>query len=612
MLIHGQILVCTLAALGLALRAETPAIPDEPWNQRLQDRAPELGLGPGTDFRVQDLVVDPSGARHVRLQQRYRGLRVWGGQAILHLDAQGREQPMTDALVRGIQLEVQPNLDPAEALALADTGEAPRGTYARPPNTELLVYPEAPLQRADLAADTDSTANAEAFAPRVTRFHLAYHIRLELENGPAETRHDDFLVDAHTGAVLKRWSTLFTAKPGGKPKGKPSDKPKGKPVETLGQSQYSGEVRLGSLAMACGFILSDPTRGNLSTRDLGGDTQGGGRLYVSPVPRWGDGLNYRPERGSRSENGQTAAVDAHFGLQTTWDFYKHILGRDGVDGKGTAVRNLVHYASGFDNAFWSDDCFCMTYGDGDTFNVVTALDVVAHEVSHGLCQSTAGLDYQGETGGLNEANSDIFGTMVQLYAQAGQAKGDQIPAQRARWTIGADLETKEFPRPLRYMYKPSLDGDSPDAWSPDLDDLDVHFSSGPMNRAFYFMCEGASPKPKDPTHSKYLPHGMRGIGNDKALRIWWRALSLYLTPRSRYLDARKGALRAARDLFGDGPELKAVRLAFTGINVGRRGGASRKLDAAPDATGDPTLDTDDAEDAPDAPNTPEDAPEAAA
>jgi Zn-dependent metalloprotease len=158
--------------------------------------------------------------------------------------------------------------------------------------------------------------------------------------------------------------------------------------------------------------------------------------------------------------------------------------------------------------------------------------------------------------------------MVHLYARSALGQ-NTLPDRGARWTIGADLETPAFPQPLRYLYKPSLDGFSPDAWSPDLDGIDVHFSSGPMNRAFYFLSAGASPRTQDNTYSKYLPTGMSGIGNDKALRIWWRTLSTYLTPRSRYQDARRGALRSAGDLYGPGSaEAKAVDLAFQAINVG--------------------------------------------
>jgi Zn-dependent metalloprotease len=194
----------------LALQAAEPDPGAETaFLQRVLERRPRLGLGGADDFTIKDLCIDPDGARHVRFQQRYRGLRVWGGEAILHLDAGGAESPMTDALVRGIQVEVTPNLDQAEALAITDASEAPRGSYARAPAVELLVYPAAQLQR---RADAGDGRNARDFAPRVTRFHLAYHIRLELQNGAPETRHDDYLVDAHTGAILKKWSTLFTVR----------------------------------------------------------------------------------------------------------------------------------------------------------------------------------------------------------------------------------------------------------------------------------------------------------------------------------------------------------------------------------------------------------------
>ena len=312
-----------------------------------------------------------------------------------------------------------------------------------------------------------------------------------------------------------------------------------------------------------------PRRYNLHY--LGGKTYGDGVLFVSPVPTWGDGLNYESSRGgTRSENGQTAAVDAHFGLQTSWDFYKNILHRNGIDGQGSTPHNLVHYSKDYDNAFWSDQCFCMTYGDGATFKTLTALDVVGHEVSHGLCHTTADLGYSGETGGLNEANSDIFGTMISFYAKGAQGQGPTVPDQGGRWCIGYDLQTPDFPHPLRYMQKPSLDGFSPDAWSPNLDNLDVHYSSGPMNRAFYFMSQGSSSNKREDTYSAYLPQGMKGIGNDKALRIWWRTLSTRLTPSSRYVDARNGAVRAAQELFGkSAKEVTAVRKAFRAINVGK-------------------------------------------
>lgn len=540
-----------VAITGTALAA--PATPEACEAQaRLMARRPQLGLDERNTLEILHSEREASGARHVRLQQRYHGLRVWGGQAITHTDAQGVDQPITNALVRNLELSATPNLSPSEVLAIAQTSVTPQGSYASPPTAELLIYPEASLQAA-----FPGSANADDFKVELVRNHLAYHVHLELQNGAPETRHDDFLIDAHTGAILKTWSSLLTVQ-------------KGKAVTTLGNSQYSGEVALGSLAMPCGYILSDPTRSNLSTRDLGGWTFGKGTLYVNPTPYWGDGQNYQATRGSKSENGQTAAVDAHYGLQTAWDFYKNILGRNGIDGQGRTAYNLVHYATGYDNAFWSNQCFCMTYGDGSAFNTLTAMDVVGHEISHGLCHATADLGYMGETGGLNESNSDIFGTMINFYAKGALGEGNTIPERGGRWSIGHDLQTATFPRPLRYMKKPSMDGFSPDAWSPTLDQMDPHYSSGPMNRAFYFLSQGASARRGADTFSAYLPGGMTGIGNDKALRIWWRTLATHLTPASRYVDARNGAVLSAQELYGKAsPEVTAVRKAFKAINVGK-------------------------------------------
>jgi Zn-dependent metalloprotease len=514
--------------------------------ERLLARVPELGLDAGTDFRVLDVEAVPAGTRHVRLQQLYRGLRVWGGQAITHRDGRGRETPMTDALVRDIRLDAMPSLERSEALAIAWAREAPGGTFTRPPRAELVVLAPGVLVP----------------APRVRGMagpcRLVYHVHLELRPAAGGIRHDDCFVDAGTGAVLKTWSSLMTAALA-----------KGTPVNTTGASEYSGTVQLGSLQQDGGFLLFDPTRGNISTRDLGGAAGGDGRLYANPLPAWGDGRNYDAGQGTGSANGQTAAVDAHYGLMTTWDFYRNILGRDGIDGKGRPAANLVHYDHGYDNAFWSDDCFCMTYGDGSTFRTLTAMDVVGHEVSHGLCHATADLMYWGESGGLNEANSDIFGVMINFYAKGAMGKGSRIPDDKGAWTIGADLATTQAPGPLRYLYKPSLDGASKDAWGWFLWWQDVHHSSGPMNRAFYFLSQGASADPKDDTYSEYLPKGMAGIGNDKALRIWWQTLATELTPCSGYWAARRGAIRSAQELYGeDGAEVAAVRSAFDAVNVG--------------------------------------------
>ena len=509
-----------------------------------------MGLDPGDDFTIKDLVRDGLGQVHVRLQQTHKGLPVWGGQAIVHLDPGKEGEPLTDALVRHVGIETTPNLQAAEALAVAQNRVVPVGDYTELPGAELVIWPERTAP-ADPGGDPVVLAN-----------HLAYHVHLELENGKVETRHEDLMVDAHTGAVLKAWSTLLTARRGRSPAPLP-----GEPATGIGNSLYSGQVLLDTTLTPAGYELRDPTRGGFSTRDLGGGHLGHGAPYLSPDPSWGDGRNYDPGLGTVSRNGQTAAVDAHYGMQVAWDFFRNVLGRDGIDGKGTGPINLVHYAVGFDNAFWSDGCFCMTYGDGLMSKSLTSLEVVGHEVSHGLCSATAGLGYDGEAGALNEANSDILGILIRFYGKGAKGRGDRVPDQGAAWTVGEDL----FDQPIRYLIKPSQDGASLDEWSPDLWREDVHLSSGPMNRAFYFLAQGSSGVPGAMDYSPRLRGGMKGIGNQKALQIWWRTLSTRLTPASGYQQARRGALQSARELFGrNSAEEYAVASAFKAVNVGKK------------------------------------------
>lgn len=147
--------------------------------------------------------------------------------------------------------------------------------------------------------------------------------------------------------------------------------------------------------------------------------------------------------------------------------------------------------------------------------------------------------------------------------------GSTIGNTGGNWTLGEQIT---ITRPaLRWMYKPSLDNqydaNSKDAWDSTISNLDVHYSSGPMNRCFYFLSQGATVS--GDTSSTYLPGGMTGIGNDKAARIWYQALTAYLTSTSNYADARSQAIRAVTDLYGaPSAESFAVKNAFAAINVG--------------------------------------------
>ncbi len=551
-----------LTVLGATLAAATAE--DRSVSHPLNLRRAELGLDADHDFLVLNQHKDQRGEVHTRVQQTYKGLPVWGGQAIHHRDAQGREKTLTDALHRDIHVATTPSISVSEALAIVHEHLAPKGAYTHQPTAELVVVPEtATVVRPGRGG---REINAEDVTRQVLRHTLAYHVHADLHNGDLETRSQDYLVNANTGAIMENWNSLRTAAAVG-----------------TGHSQWYGNVTLNTNSTASGYELRDMTRGaggqfgNNVTTNLSNGTSGNGTVFTDADNVWGDGLQYNGTAGTGA-NAQTAAVDAHRGLQATWDFYKNVFSRNGIDNTGKATYSRMHYSTQYDNAFWDDTCFCMTYGDGATGGSVgeADLDTAGHEMTHGVCAATANLNYSGESGGLNESNSDIFGTCVEFYTLGAGGAGSVVPDNPGSGAVTANYTMFEnsWGHPgtaLRYMYKPSLDGSSKDAWSSTLGSLDVHYSSGPNNRMFYFLARGSSSDSTSDFYSSYLPAGMSGIGNDHAARIWYRALTVYLTASSNYAAARTAAISAAKDLYGAGsPEEQAVWNAYAAINVGSK------------------------------------------
>jgi Zn-dependent metalloprotease len=550
---HGRVALTLLTAAlvaGPVLAEErTPAAGlMQASRARALELRQNLGLDSQHDFAVRRGHTDELGQTHTRMNQLFNGVRVWGGELITHVDADGSERPMTAELRRNIAISVKPTLGANEVLGLVHTDLNPRGTYASAPTSELVIYPQM-VEVARRISGRD--LRADEVTRQVLRYRLAYHVHTELENGADETAHTDYIVDAHTGAILNKWSTLHTSDAVG-----------------TANTQFSGTVSIHTNYTGSTYELNDVYRGmNIKTYDLAhGTGSGTGTLYTDADNTWGNGTNYTGSSTSTtSATGQTAAVDAHYGIEMTYDFYKNVLGRNGIDGNNKATYSRVHYSTSYDNAFWSDTCFCMTYGDGSSFKSLEALDVAGHEMSHGVCASTANLTYSGESGGLNEANSDMFGNMVELYAKNNFSLPATVANTDGCWTVGEQLSST----PLRYMYKPSLDGSSPNAWSSTVGNLDVHYSSGPANRMFFFLSQGASATSSSNYYSSYTPNGFTGIGPEKAIKIWYRALTTYFTSSTNYASARTGAISAAKDLYGaGGAEEQAVWNAFAAINVG--------------------------------------------
>ena len=523
-------------------------------------------------FTLRTAHTDEFGQTHGRFVQTYLDVPVWGGDVVTHMDAEGRHLPETADLYPWISVAVQPSLPAGEALAVAHDRLLPEGPYAHPPTATLVVLPET------VEVVKGSARRSEAMEPRasdisreVLRYTLAWHVHTELENGVEETRHTDFLINAHTGAIVQEWNSLHTA---------------GAAVGS-GKSQWYGSVALNTYYTGSTYQLQDQTRpasGANITYNLNNKTGGKGTVYADADDAWGDGNWYSGSSLSTTgATGQTAAVDAHRGLQSTWDFYKNVFARNGINGAGKATYSRVHYSKGYDNAFWSDSCFCMTYGDGNSSGShgEADLDTCGHEMTHGVCAATAKLVYSGESGGLNEANSDILGTMVEFWTLGG-ASGATIPNSAAitvgSRTISANYKLFEnswahaYPNEaLRWMHKPSRDGGSPDFWSSTLGTLDVHYSSGVANHFFFLLAHGSQVDPLSENEQSPMANGVTavtGVGNQKAAKIWYRALTTYMTSSTKYAGARTATLNAAKDLYGAASaEYNTVALAWKAVNV---------------------------------------------
>jgi Zn-dependent metalloprotease len=352
-------------------------------------------------------------------------------------------------------------------------------------------------------------------------------------------------VDAQTGAVIRREEQIET-------------------VDGDGKSLYSGDVPLQLAPSGSSYLLKDPTRGGTYTVDLNNAAESTlcGLIglgcprevqFISPDTSFGNGS---------TSSRESAAVDAQYGTNVTWDYYRNVLGRNGIFGDGRGSYNRVHYGKNYVNAFW--DGTRMTYGDGDgtSYGPLTSLDVAGHEMSHGVTENTAKLTYSGEPGGLNEATSDIFGTMVEFYAANASDPGD--------YYIGEQFDLAQH-HGFRRMDNPALDGKSESCWSTATKSVDVHYSSGVGNHFFYLLAEGSGSKLiGGREHNSPTCNGstITGIGRSAAERIWYRALTAYMTSNTNYAGARVATLNAATDLFGaQSTQRSAVAAAWSAVNV---------------------------------------------
>ncbi|SDZ08852.1 Zn-dependent metalloprotease [Lysobacter sp. yr284] len=488
-------------------------------------------------FEARDAVVDRDGVEHVRFDRHWRGMPVIGGDVVA-TSARGRFAAASLTLRSALRPTGKARLSKDDAAV--EAGSRFHGRVDKVYSNQAVVY-------------------ARGAAPV-----LAYEVILSGAQTDAHSGLVKYYVDAASGKVLDVQDLVQTAAAVG-----------------TGKSLYYGDLSIATdQKSASKFDLIDTTRGNGAVHDAQGKTVSdlfsilflNGPVLTDTDNVWGN--NSTSDRNS-------VGVDIHYGVGVTWDYYKNVHSRTGLSGDGKGIKSYAHTtfktstgAITGANAAYVALTNTMFYGDGDAargFKPVVGIDVAGHEMTHGVTAKTAALAYSGDAGGLNESASDIFGTLVEFYANNANDPGD--------YRIGEMVRT-EAGKALRDMYNQAADGKSFNCYpaggfDPNLAAggiHDPHYTSGVGNRFFYLLAEGAVvPAGSGLTSAQLVCNGdtaIAGIGRDKAGKIFYRALTTKFTSNTTYPQARTLTLQAAAELYGAGsPEHAAVARAWSGANV---------------------------------------------
>jgi Zn-dependent metalloprotease len=520
----------------------------------------KMELGKGNNYVATFANTDESQRTHEHFQQYYKGIKVEYGVIITH-SLNGEVYLINGEAYDASQLNLVPTLSNESALNIIlnskpgaeylwDAKEDAAALNYKKPSGELVVFPNVKKGTVSLAYKFDI----------YTTKPLA---------------RDEVYVNANTGAIMfsnaiiKHVKDIETTTSSEQTAAVTSVSVTG----TANNTKYSGsrQIKTTFNAPTSKYILKDDTRGG------GVQTFNSARMPSYPTTNFSDTDNNWTTAEYNNTNKDIGALDAHWGAEMTYDFWKNIFNRDSYDDKGTMLKSYVHYRSvastSLVNAFWNGSV--MSYGDGNTStSILTSIDVCAHEIGHGICSETANLAYQNQSGALNEGLSDVWGACIEHYGRTGSLNG---PYATAVWTIAEDLGIS----PFRSMSSPTTKGD-PSTYrgtnwittgdegtctpSSANDQCGVHTNSGVLNHWFYILTVGKSGTNNAPTPATY---SVTGIGMSKSAQITYYAERDYLTPNATFLDMRNATLQVANNLYcGSSPEVVAVTNAWYAVNVG--------------------------------------------
>ena len=507
----------------------------------------QLALTADDQLRPARTELDQLGFTHQKFSQYYKGVKVEHADYSVHAKG-GAVESISGDFERISGLNTTPALGEAAALrqALAKVGArkymwqdpAEEAGLKQQENDRAATY----LPKGELVIVRDARRDAET-GPLV----LAWKFNVYAQQ-PVSRAY--VYVDARTGEVVLQDQIIKHVGATG----------------TFG-TKYSGTVSSATETATGGYRLRELTRGSgIETYNCRK-----GNSYTAAVDFIDADNSWTEYNNANFDN---AALDAHWGAQSTFDYFKNVHARNSYNNLGAKIKSYVHFddtpgdGKGYENAYWNGSV--MTYGDGATrFDPLTSLDVAAHEIGHAVCSSTANLTYANESGALNEGFSDIWGACVEYY---------KAPT-KATWLIGEDID-KVRPA-LRSMSDPNAEG-QPDtykgtSWAPlstapsnANDQGGVHTNSGVLNHWFYILSVG-----KAGTNDIGSVYSVAGIGIDAAAKIAYRTESVYLTASSNYAAARTYSIQSATDLYGAGSaQVTAVTNAWYAVGVGAAAGGT--------------------------------------
>jgi vibriolysin len=456
------------------------------------------GLGQHNKFIENKSITTAKGLKKQKLQQSFKGVSVYGQHLVL---TQGTQSNVANGEFAQIadDFSVDASITSGQAIAALNK-RYPGAAASGQKDVTLVVLME------------DGQAR------------LAYRVSFLSEQADVISRPAG-LVDAHSGEVIRHWNELMTAKSG---KGKPGGGTGGGTGVAFDATGPGGNAKIGGYYFGSDFGPLKVQEANgactmantdVKTVDMANSTRGGS-VYSFTCP----------ENTYKAVNGAYSPLnDAHYFGGVIFNMYK--------DWYNTApltfqLEMRVHYGRSYENAFW--DGRAMSFGDGASyFHPLVSLDVSAHEVSHGFTEQNSGLEYSAQSGGINEAFSDMAGEAAEFYMRGSND-----------WKVGYDIV--KGAGALRYMDDPTQDGRSIGDAADYTSGMDVHYSSGVYNKAFYLLASKG------------------GWNTHKAFDVFVRANQMYWTPTSNYNQAACGVVNAASDY---GYSISDVESAFSAVGV---------------------------------------------